>query len=176
MREMEELGDLDAMYDQILNQPRAANLFADAVRAASETEIDRKRRALARVLHLGLFRSDDAELDIERMYLQAIAPLEVPHLRILDTMRHEQMMSDGGRIPVGSQWSSERLVEFYPECAPVLETLMTQLESWGYVRDDQPASTRQPNNARWVVTTFGGKIYEFLRDTPEPTVAKGAGT
>lgn len=167
MKDVEKLRALDELHDQIVREPRAANLFADAARAAWETDIDQKRRALANVLHRGLFREDDAELDIERMYIQAIALLEVPHLRILDTMRHVQTMKVGGKIPVGSQWPSERLIEFYPECAPVLPTLMTQLESSGLVVDDQPASTRQPENARWRVTAFGGKVYEFLKQTPD---------
>jgi hypothetical protein len=157
---------LDDLHERVTTDPRAANLWADTLAVAAETEDDRKRVAMARVLRLGLFREDDAEIDPERFYLRAIAPLETAHLLILDLMRHPQEMKDGGRIRVGTPWGRDRLTEFRPQLAPVLDLLMTQMETWGLVVDDQPASTRQPSNASWRVTGFGEKVYKFLEQTP----------
>lgn len=152
----------EELLRRVHTEPRINDLFTDTARAAVETELERKRKALAKVLRDGFFRTDDAELDVERMYLQAIAPIEVAHLRILDLMSHEQTMGDGGRISVGSSWPEERLHEFYPQAGPMLRPLMTQLEGWGIVVDDQPPSTRQPSNAKWSVTPFGSSVYGYL--------------
>lgn len=162
---------MEDLLERVTTDPRAANLWADTLRVASESDLLRKRQACARILHLGLFREDDAEIDPEPMYLQAIAPIETAHLRILDLLRHEQTMKDGGRIPLGEPWPSERIIEFFPQAAPLLDVLMNQLETWGFVIDDQPNSTRQPSNARWRVTTFGGSVYEFLRVSPDDTAS-----
>lgn len=157
----------EELLERVQREPRIADLFTDAARTAMETDLERKRRALARVLRLGFFRRDDAEIDAERMYLQAIAPLETPHLRILDIMRNPPAMADGGRIGVGTPLSEELLHGFYPQPGQLLRALMTQLESWGLVVDDQPPSTRQSSNARWTVTLLGQNVYEFLKDAPE---------
>lgn len=157
----------EELLERVQREPRIADLFTDAARTAMETDLERKRRALARVLRLGFFRQDDAEIDAERMYLQAIAPLETPHLRILDIMRNPPTMADGGRIAVGTPLSEDLLHGFYPEPGQLLRALVTQLESWGLIVDDQPASTRQPSNARWTVTLLGQNVYEFLKDVPE---------
>lgn len=160
----------EELLARVQREPRIADLFTDAARTAMETDLEQKRRALAKVLKLGFFRSDDAEIDEERMFLRAIAPLEVPHLRILDILRQPPPMPDGGRIAVGTALSEELLHGFYPQAGQHLRALMTQLESWGLVVDDQPASTRQPSNSRWVVTLLGQQVYEFLKDTrPEGT-------
>ena len=157
----------EELLERVQRESRLADLFTDAARAAMETDLERKRRALAKVLRLGFFRRDDAEIDAERMYLQAIGPLETPHLRILDIMRNPPTMADGGRISVGTPLSEELIHGFYPEPGQLLRALMTQLESWGLVIDDQPASTRQPSNARWTVTLLGQNVYEFLKETTE---------
>lgn len=159
----------EELLERVQREPRIADLFTDAARTAMDTDLERKRRALARVLRLGFFTSDDAEIDAERMYLRAIAPLEIPHLRLLDIMRQPPQMADGGRIGVGTPLSEELLHGFYPAAGQLLRALMTQLESWGLVLDDQPASTRQASNARWTATLLGQRVYEFLNETPGGT-------
>lgn len=157
----------EQLLRRVQEDRRVADLFTDAARTAMETDLERKRRALARVLKQGFFRSDDAEIDAERMYLQAIAPLEVPHLRILDIMRQPPPLPGGETIAVGTSLTEELLHGFYPQAGQLLKALMTQLESWGLVLDDQPASTRAPSNAKWTVTLLGQNVYEFLKDSPD---------
>lgn len=152
---------------RVTRDSKFTDLFADAARAAAETDLHEKRRALAAILRQGLFREDDARLDEERMMLQALRPLEVPHLKILDLMRHEQTMKDGGKVPVGTPWGWELLHEFYSEAGTLLEPLVRQLEGLALLIDDQPASTRSVTNARWTVTAFGQRVYGFLEEAAD---------
>lgn len=156
------------LLERASREPRIADLFADAAQTAVATELERKRVALARILKSGMARDVDAAIDEEALLLRALSPLEAPHIVILDVMRTRHVLPDGREIALGTAMDAEILSILYPPGRPVLRILMSQLESWGLVIDDQPPATAQWTNARWAVTEFGARLCRFLQETPNP--------
>lgn len=64
-------------------------LAGEALVAASESALDVKVRALARAVAVGY--NDDAVVDVERLYVDALSDMEVPHVRVLDFMARNRI-------------------------------------------------------------------------------------
>jgi hypothetical protein len=163
--EVSQTSSMEELLEGVGRDERATDMFVDAAQAAMETDLRRKRSALAKVLREGLFREDDAELDEERVILRALGPLDVVHLRILDLMHQAHDIPGGPSIPLGSPMGFETFAKLYPQAARLIPTFMTQLAGWGIIEDSQVTSRREPTNARWIMTNFGERVYGFLADT-----------
>lgn len=148
---------------------REPELFVDAFRAAIATDLERKRRALARVLRESTFHEME-ESDEERLLLRAIEPLEVQHLEILDILRHPEDQ-DGSPIGAGTSLGYDLIKPRYNYSLIYLPTFISQLEGWGLIVDTQPASTNAPDNARFRVTSFGERLYRFLEEATDESAA-----
>lgn len=65
-------------------------LLSEALSAASRTAVDEKIRALGVALANGALTDDDARLDEERIWVQILAEVEAPHLRVLHVLIAEK--------------------------------------------------------------------------------------
>lgn len=75
--------DPTALITRLLEDPRGEQLFRAAVTAAREATSQEKLEAIARALSAGAATGDDAEVDLEILFLSVAAEIEILHVRVL---------------------------------------------------------------------------------------------
>jgi hypothetical protein len=136
--------------------------FTDAVQGALSTSDERKIRALGRLLGDGM-RADDAQVDIARIVIRELSRLEVPHLRVLETMHNPPERENESRINPGTPLGASQLREFYPGASNVMDALLTHLETSGLILNvDENAGIRTEARGRFVLTPLGSNLLGYL--------------
>jgi signal transduction histidine kinase len=163
---------VEAVLQQVADSPRALELLAQTVDAASRAADDWKIDALARVFAHSI-QNDGAAVDDGLLLIDALRQLEVPHLRllrILGTTRVDTARTDGGttypfRMPL---LRASQIVGLDPGLDGALEALAAKLVTLGMaVRHEVDDSKRVLPNAdrhrhAWSLTRFGFDCAVYL--------------
>lgn len=131
-----------------------------ATRMAMDTLDRQKLTALARVLAYGL--TDDARLDMTRLYLITLRDLEAAHIRVLELLTRRAY--DGGQTTRLSEMRSA-----FPGLVDGLHHILAVLERNGLVEPiidingGNAAGESPPPNPAYRVESFGRAMFEWLR-------------
>jgi hypothetical protein len=155
--------------ERMTREPHLHDAFTDAVQGALTTADERKIRALGRLLADGI-HADDAQVDVLRIVIRELARLEVPHLRVLETLRNPPARDNEPPISAGTPLGASNLIEFYPGATNVMDALLTHLETAGLILNvDENAGIRTEARGRFVVTSLGNSLLNYLADDTAAT-------
>lgn len=118
-------------------------LLAEALSAASRTAVDEKIRAFGVALANGALTDDDARLDEERVWVQILAEVEAPHLRVLHVLSLDKPAEESHFAWLYEQ--TGRAIEALRTDSPVIrERILNAIERQGLIQrkygDQLPAA------------------------------------
>jgi hypothetical protein len=73
----------DELLARVTADPHRRQLFAAAVRAAADTALQAKLDAIGRRLALGAMAEDDDGIEVQRVMIETLGDLELPHWQTL---------------------------------------------------------------------------------------------
>lgn len=150
--------------------PGREELFFRTLAAAADSATRRKLVALSRSLATGVLESRPGELELETLFVKAIAALDEPHLTLL-----ERFAWSSKRLGLGSgdpgfdqPPRSLNLVQMrtvLPDFDGVLESPVATLEREGLITSQQESGFGFI--AQWRLTSFGREVLDRLRAVGE---------
>lgn len=150
---------LDELIAEASAYPEKLELLAQAVEGASRSLSDQKIDLLARMAAHGI--RDDAKVDETLIRLDAVRPLEMPHLRVLLLLYRRRTFEGAARY----YWRRDELIEFDPGFGTAINGVAAKLASLA-LADLQP-----DGREGWSIhlTRFGYECARFLseRETAE---------
>ncbi|MCC2333426.1 hypothetical protein [Cellulomonas wangsupingiae] len=181
--------------------PAKEILTGIALNAGASTAMQGKIRALGMVLGRALKSDDDALVDESALMVAALADVEVPHVRLLDTMARPFNAKYPPNDPEGwsfigrfaPKWERRRLDWKLPQYGVAMDGVLAALERHGliaevatdvkgYLEDQErraknalyPIGATNPAPS-WKVTEFGASLLAVLYEAGEPCVGQDAG-
>lgn len=153
---------LEEFVEKAVADERREELLARTLTIAQDTALRDKRRALGRALAAGI-GGDDAKIDVELLFIRAIADIDTPHIRLLSLMASE-------RIPPGQEsgspfyggWTVATLTARDPGLGDAIPVLLTTLQAHGLVRVVQGSAPWQGAVAASEVTFEGRTLLDRL--------------
>lgn len=145
-----------ALIDQVLADPRLAELAETVLEAAALKAESVHRKALAKCLAKGL--DDDVLVDSEILVARVLRDLTVPHVELLARLSVPQpkALAHYTRWPV---YDVETLEKAKPGMVPVLDPLIGALLANGLVFQKVSAHFRKRD---WTITDFGRDVLRRL--------------
>jgi hypothetical protein len=167
-RASDETGlDADELMDRIERTPSGLLLAGEVVEAAARTSVPEKLTAFARLLANAA--TDGSTVDTDRVLVGILAPLEEPHIRLLnllDTTPPPTRMQGHETIPGG--WDAAAIMDRDVGLRPALEMLVAALQSTGLVEDNVgpviPIEGAPPKHHLWATTSLGRTVLIRLRE------------
>lgn len=118
-------------------------LLSEALSAAARTAVDAKIRALGVALANGALANDDARLDEERVWVQILAEVEAPQLRVLQVLSADKPADESHFTWMYDQ-TGRAVKAFGTESSVIRERLISAMESQSLIQrkygDQLPAS------------------------------------
>ena len=118
-------------------------LLSEALSAAARTAVDAKIRALGVALANGALSNDDARLDEERIWVQILAEVEAPQLRVLHVLNADKPAAESHFTWLYDQ-TGRAVKAFGTESSVIRERLISGMESQSLIQrkygDQLPAS------------------------------------
>lgn len=149
----EQLDDLEVIlrHDEVIQ-----DLVVDAATAAALSKLQIKRRALAQSIARAAFTGD---VDVEALFLAALADVEEPHLRVLLAFTkswRELQLERPDHVVEHLMWSMDRqdLDQALPDLVPVMGVLLAVLVRHNLL-DRSQSQTLGGGATRWTITDFG---------------------
>lgn len=154
----------EALLEKGEEDDARSDLTREVLEQAAATVASSKMRALGRALALGLLAEDDAAVDEVAMMLNALADLEVPHIRVLNRLYAEGTRYDG--------IEDYELALMFRNGTTVLYPILKTLERHGLAgelarsaRDRPLPEHADPDRTRtWAIWDFGILLIEKLLD------------
>lgn len=145
-----------SLVDQVLENPRLAELAVTVLEAAALKAESVHRKALAKCLANGL--DDNVLIDAEALVARVLRALTVPHIELLARMSVPQpkALAHYSRWPV---YDVETLEKAKPGMAPVLDPLIAALLTQGLVFQKGSNHFRRRD---WTITDFGRDVLRRL--------------
>jgi hypothetical protein len=151
----------DQLLARVIADPHRQQLLWTAVRASADTALEAKLRAVGRRLAAGLMAPDDDGVGVQRVIIETLGDLELPHWQTLDQMtrRYEgygQPRDDTGRS-FSYGWTMKALQDHLPSLTPILGAVIPVLLSRGLIAGTALGSIGYDGapEEKWVVTNFG---------------------
>jgi hypothetical protein len=147
----------DELLASVTADPHRRQLFAAAVRAAADTALQAKLDAIGRRLAMGVMAADDDGIELQRVIIETLGDLELPHWQTLQKMAQayegygEPVNPTGTRKAYG--WTTQDLRDHLPRLVPILGSVIRILAGRGLIEDT--AIGTLDYMPRWVVTDFG---------------------
>ena len=166
---VEETG-LERLRERLGENPELDALFAQGIDAAARTGYEAKRRLLGRLISAAVL--DDAKVDESLLFVLALKDLDGPHIRALESLRRvskEIEQSHGG----SDQERFHAMRARYPNVPPVVvnslvrEGMLVHTEIRGYEKSHELGVH--------VLTTFGARLLDHLREVDVVTQEEGEG-
>jgi hypothetical protein len=172
---------LEELFEQISDDPRRLQLFVAAMRAAVETALPAKLRALGRALATGVLATDDAVIDEQRFLVDTLADLEAPHAHVLHRLSiqhpgYGSPVSATGQ-PQAHGWSPRDLATDLPGLAPVLQPILSVLAGHALILDTGVGTYdyRPGEGGRWILTDYGKRCLAELEAIGREPTAEATG-
>lgn len=148
-------------------------LLSEALSAAARTAVEAKIRALGNALANGALANDDARLDEERIWVQILAAVEAPQLRVLHVLSADKPSAESHFTWLYDQ-TGRAVKAFGTESSVIRERLISGMESQSLIQrrygDQLPASYDLRGGAsasdRFMLITETGRA--VLRRVSEP--------
>jgi hypothetical protein len=143
---------------------RRQELLARALAVAQDTALRDKRRALGRALAAGI-AGDNAKIDMELLFVTAVASIDTPHIRLLALLAGEPPTADSSAdVDPAEGWSLDAIAGRDPGIGDVLPALLAPLVSQGLVRAEDRLTTWAGLNApqKYAVTAVGRTLLDRL--------------
>jgi hypothetical protein len=151
----------DELLASVTADPHRRQLFAAAVRAAADTALQAKLNAIGRRLALGVMAADDDGVAAQRVIIETLGDLELPHWQALRqiTEHYEgygEAVGERGGLKVYG-WSMEELSKRLPSVAPTLGSVVSVLAGRGLIANTAYGGLGYHGLAqdRWIVTDYG---------------------
>jgi hypothetical protein len=136
---------LSDLLDEAVADERRHELLARTLTIAQDTALRNKRRALGRALANGVM--DDARIDMELLFIRAVADIDEMHIRLLARLA----------VPSGHQgWSEQEVMELDPGLAPAARALLGTLELHGLLATRQAVRVSNTGSVQFYTVTFAG--------------------
>jgi hypothetical protein len=147
------------VVDEVLADPRLAELAEAVLEAATLKSESLHRKALAHCLANGL--DDRVTIDLEQLVTRVLRDLTIPHVELLARLSLPQPKSGAGfvRWPI---YKIRILEAAMPGMATALDPLVSTLGKHGLVVVDQASSSMFSRTA--VITDFGWHVLHRLMD------------
>lgn len=118
-------------------------LLAESLSAASRTAVNEKIQALGVALATGALTDDDARLDEERVWVQILAEVEAPHLRVLYILNVDKPANESHFTWLYDQ-TGRAINALSTDSAVIRERMLNTIERQGLIQrkygDELPAS------------------------------------
>jgi hypothetical protein len=151
----------DQLLERVTADPHRRQLFWAAARAAADTALEAKLRAVGYRLATGLTAPDDEAVEVQRVIIDTLGDLELPHWQTLRQMTRKyegygQPRDDTGRS-FSYGWTMKALHDHLPGLTPILGAVIPVLVGRGLIDNTTYGSMGYdgPPEQRWVVTNFG---------------------
>ncbi len=142
---------------------RQATFAWDVLSSGADSTFDQKLVALGRSLAAGI--DDDAKLDQERIFARAMAPIDAPHIAVL-----EAIVALGNDLPTDELVVTTQLLrQGLDEVGPALHPLLATLSTSGLIEVPGPASAEEgtfsiPESTGWRLSEFGQQVLDRLHE------------
>lgn len=157
----------DELVDRLSENERKLLLAAAALTAASNTDLEAKLAALAEALAEGALTEDESRLELESLFVAAVADIERPHLRVVQAMRPEGPAAVGARR---ARFTAAELSQQLPDIASMVGPALATLERHGVVE-------RRPHSFQRVIEDQRKQIESLTKNLDRVTrQAQGRGT
>jgi hypothetical protein len=144
--------------------PARLELLSSVIEAATHATTEEKIRVLGGALAAGAL-GDDAVVDVEQLFVRALADLERPHVRLLDQLRQDPAHP----LEQMRRWSAPELAHNL-DLGPAVHPLIAALQRHGLIEQRQNTVPTQRNLQRippadvsWSITDFGLQVLDRLR-------------
>jgi hypothetical protein len=87
-----------AVVDRLTADPARLLLLGEAINAAARSSYDERICALGRALATGALAVDGAKVDEERLWVEILADIEAPHLRMLEYLMRDHPDRTGSMV------------------------------------------------------------------------------
>jgi hypothetical protein len=143
-------------------RPATLELAARALDAASRATMQHKILALGTALATGSLAEDDALIDQEMFIVQALAPLEAPHVNVLQLISMLRVPASDGNPYRKSYltWAADDLAKRYPQAASTMDAILGALASVGAVTPSSEAALN--GGTTYVISPFGRTLLDRL--------------
>jgi hypothetical protein len=148
------------LVDALLGERRRAVLLGRALEGAARSIAEEKIDWFARCLAAGYLATDDAVVDKELFFVDALAQVEVPHIQVLTFLAKAKDDRERLRPP-----TTDELSDAFMNLCPVIRPVLAALERVGLaVKQVAPAQDRSSEQREtgvphvWQVSTFGGYL------------------
>jgi hypothetical protein len=160
---------LEDLLREARSDPRVLEMLARCVEAASRSLDDEKIDLLARIYVSGA--RDSARVDEAIILVEALRPLEAPHLRLLTVLAKPgphlvpgRPTEERPRTPENmarvATWRVEDILRVDPGLSGVFDALVARLNSLGLVYDE--GSGRLGYEPLWFLTQLGWTCVQYL--------------
>lgn len=113
-------------------------LAFETIEAAMYTSLDAKVVALGKALAEGLFAEHDEVTAVERYFVQSLARLELPHLRVLDILSRDIHFQGSVMSPLIAGWEAGAIGTKLPGYTPIIPQIIAVLVSEGLAQAVPP--------------------------------------
>jgi hypothetical protein len=151
----------EELLASVTANPHRCQLFAAAVRAAADTALQAKLDAIGRRLALGVMATDDDGIEAQRVIIETLGELELPHWQTLRRIT-EHYEGYGGPVnergdPKAYGWSIEALSKGLPSVDPILGSVISVLAGRGLIANTAYGGVgyHGPAQDRWIITDYG---------------------
>ncbi|MFC7530610.1 hypothetical protein [Actinoplanes sp. GCM10030250] len=155
------------LIDCLAEEPAKLQLLVVSLDAAGRAASEDKLDLVAKLLATGAISTDRALVDEQTLAMQAVADLEIFHLRlvaILDRPSPVWWKSMPLRQRLKFAWPEDRVLEQDPGLSATIAALTAKLQSLGIARSI--ASPLGDESILWELTDFGRLCMGTLRNRP----------
>jgi hypothetical protein len=144
---------LDDFIDRAVSDDRRHELLARTLTIAQDTALRERRRALGRALAAGVM-GDDAKIDEELLFIEAVADLSEPHIRLLARMEHDAQPP--GMSPIRASQEDSGLGD-------AIFALFGTLEAHGLIVRRMPGTRMSgPEQSYYYISALGREFLQRL--------------
>lgn len=129
----EAIDGLDILEERLRNYDERVELLGRVLEAAARTPLEKKIRALSRVLVDGL--QDDADMGEAFMLADALADMEEPHVLLLERIHEEPIAPAETRTNQNWGWDINDISQATRELNPTLNGILAVLARHGLLED-----------------------------------------
>lgn len=150
------LDDPNELFARSFDTDGRAELVIRASEAAARSPHPTHLKFIARLFATGALAEDEATVDHALLAIAAVSELDIPHLRLIDVLRHPRrgwLETPQLRQSLRYSWSRDEIVSQSPGLTDALPALTAKLESLGLVEGDD--QHRDSHGKMWSLTSFG---------------------
>lgn len=160
-RAAESVGGLDILEERLFSHDERIQLLGRVLEAAARTTLEKKVRALTRVLVDGL--QDDADMGEAHILAEALAAIEEAHALVLQRIHDEPVAPEETRINQNTGWERNDIAQAMPEFNTTLDGILAVLAGHGLLMD--MGRVNYPGKVGpviWTISPLGSRIVFLL--------------